>query len=303
MAPKWAADIKMDLALARAVLAQDFPALDRSALVPFGEGWDNVLFRLNEGLLFRFPRRVRAIVGVLRECSVLPRLHQDLRCPIPVPIHLGLPSTLFAAPYYGYAPLPGEELLLVQLPEDGAHALAHSLGTFLAQLHQPEVHARFVAELPVDVHGPLTTASLGARASATLRGVNDARVTMWCAEIDRRTVVAQNSALAPCARLVHGDLHLRHMLIDADARLSGIIDWGDMHSGHPAIDLSLYWTALTGKARQSFLTAYGPVPVAWLEFAQAMGLYSCAALALYAQDKDQPRALAGALRGLRCALT
>ena len=47
-------------------------------------------------------------------------------------------------------------------------------------------------------------------------------------------------ALADDARtLVHGDLYARHVLVDANARPSGVIDWGDVHLGDPALDIAI----------------------------------------------------------------
>jgi Ser/Thr protein kinase RdoA (MazF antagonist) len=39
--------------------------------------------------------------------------------------------------------------------------------------------------------------------------------------------------------IVHGDLYARHVLVDERGALSGVIDWGDIHLGDPAIDLAI----------------------------------------------------------------
>src|SRR5207342_2307898 len=44
---------------------------------------------------------------------------------------------------------------------------------------------------------------------------------------------------APVGRVVHGDLYARHVLVDDDAAACGVIDWGDIHLGDPAVDLAL----------------------------------------------------------------
>ena len=41
----------------------------------------------------------------------------------------------------------------------------------------------------------------------------------------------------PC--WVHGDLYARHLLLDETRLPSGVIDWGDVHLGDPALDLSV----------------------------------------------------------------
>ena len=41
------------------------------------------------------------------------------------------------------------------------------------------------------------------------------------------------------AVIVHGDLHLRHLLVGEGGDASGVIDWGDSCLADPAVDLSL----------------------------------------------------------------
>jgi aminoglycoside phosphotransferase (APT) family kinase protein len=37
--------------------------------------------------------------------------------------------------------------------------------------------------------------------------------------------------------LAHGDLHVRHLLVDEAGALAGVIDWGEVCRGHPASEL------------------------------------------------------------------
>ncbi len=46
---------------------------------------------------------------------------------------------------------------------------------------------------------------------------------------------------------LHGDMHAQNVL-SQDGRLAGVIDWGDMCSGDPAVDLGAVWGVL-GHAR------------------------------------------------------
>jgi aminoglycoside phosphotransferase (APT) family kinase protein len=67
------------------------------------------------------------------------------------------------------------------------------------------------------------------------------------------------------ARLVHGDLYGRHVLLDAKLEPTALIDWGDLHRGDPALDLSLAWTYFAGRARAEFLKSYARVSGADLD--------------------------------------
>ena len=35
----------------------------------------------------------------------------------------------------------------------------------------------------------------------------------------------------------HGDLHLRHLLVDAHGAAAAVIDWGDLCRGDPSVDM------------------------------------------------------------------
>ena len=58
-------------------------------------------------------------------------------------------------------------------------------------------------------------------------------------------------------RIVHGDFYPRHIVLEADARIAGVIDWGDIHLGDPAIDLAIAHLMLPSTAHQTFRNAYG----------------------------------------------
>jgi aminoglycoside phosphotransferase (APT) family kinase protein len=51
------AEVEVDEALARALIAARFPALDSRSLRRVGKGWDNVVWATGDGVAFRFPRR------------------------------------------------------------------------------------------------------------------------------------------------------------------------------------------------------------------------------------------------------
>ena len=114
------------------------------------------------------------------------------------------------------------------------------------------------------------------------------------AETDR----ASDSSAKPCA-LVHGDLYARHLLVDDDQSLCGVIDWGDVHLGHPGIDLSLAFAFLPARARAPFFEAYGGVPEgAVLRLARLRALFSLATLLIYGTETGDADVVAEAGRGV-----
>src|SRR5215217_4288335 len=94
----------------------------------------------------------------------------------------------------------------------------------------------------------------------------------------------------------HGDLHVRHLLVDDAGALTGVIDWGDLCRGDPSVDLSLVWSLLP--ARDAFLAAYGPVSDDQLLRARVIALFLCAVLALYAHHEGMRELELEALAGL-----
>lgn len=77
------------------------------------------------------------------------------------------------------------------------------------------------------------------------------------------------------AVLVHGDLHVRHLLVDAGGALASVIDWGDVCRA----DLSLVWSLLPPAGRAAFLQEYGPLDETTLLRARVLALFFCVLLA------------------------
>ncbi len=96
----------------------------------------------------------------------------------------------------------------------------------------------------------------------------------------------------------HGDLHVRHLLVNDDGRPTGVIDFGDLCLADPGVDLSLAYGGFAGRARAALLAAYGPVSPAQQMLARVLAVFLCAALADYAAAQARPRLLREALAGL-----
>ena len=103
---------------------------------------------------------------------------------------------------------------------------------------------------------------------------------------------------------MHGDLHVRHVLVGPDGRPAAVIDWGDLAVADPSVDLSLYWSQLDGPARAAFRDAYGAerLTPARLLRARVLALFLDAALAAYAHDTGNDALLRTTLEGLERTL-
>ena len=301
---EWDADVELDVETAAALIAAQFPHLARAPVEPLASGWDNTVFRVGGQWVFRFPRRAAALGGLARESSVLPRLAPRLPLPVPVPVLVGRPGAGYPWPFYGAALIPGRELATCGLSSAERADAARSLGRFLAELHRPDVAADAGAALPVD---PFSRGHPAQRLKRSLPWFDSlADAGTWVPDAAVEALYEEARPLpAPSGRpvLVHGDLHLRHLLVDDAGRATGVIDWGDVCLADPAVDLSIGFAAFEAEARAAFFDDYGPVSPEREVRARVLALSLTAALADHASSTGDAPLLAEALAGLRRAVS
>ena len=186
-----------------------------STIVDIEEGWDFQVAIIDDEWVFRFPRRSGVEEALELEIAVLPTLAQAL--PVRVPsFEFVSRDPLFV----GYRLIRGDPLV----DEDG-----EGVRSFLEALH-----ALDPSELPI-----------------ARRDWVEA-YTEQCAEFERLVFPVLDSDQRTKAKrlfdevetlvdfrpsLVHADLTPPHLLVH-DGRLAGVIDWGDMRVGDPALDYS-----------------------------------------------------------------
>jgi aminoglycoside phosphotransferase (APT) family kinase protein len=78
-------------------------------------------------------------------------------------------------------------------------------------------------------------------------------------KLDPKRLGVDEAPLAGEPRIVHGDLYEKHLLLDQRNRLCGVIDWGDVHYGLPAVDLSAVHMVIPPEFHSDFIAAYGAV--------------------------------------------
>lgn len=300
----WDAEHVVDEASARALLGAQFPQLDLRTIELVGVGWDNTVYAVDEVWVVRFPRRQMAADMFDREVALLPRLAPLLPLAVPVPELIGVPAHGFPWPFWGGRLVPGVELAEAGLPEDARVGLARQVAGFLRALHQPQVASMLGEGLPTDPMKRGDPAVRGAKTLETLdrlvaHGVVDRRSPVGRA-VDELLAEAASLGAADGERvLVHGDLHLRHLLVDRGGQASGVIDWGDACLADPSVDLSLGYAVFSGAAREAFFEAYaGDVDEARELRARVLAVNLCCALAEYAHTEEEPRLLAESLAGI-----
>jgi aminoglycoside phosphotransferase (APT) family kinase protein len=291
--PDWTAELVVDEALARRLLAQ-FPELAIESVRPFAQGWDYTILVVNDRWAFRFPRREIVVAGTRRELAVLPELAPLLPVPVPVPVFVGEPSDEFRWPFFGSELLPGRELGEAELDDPDRVEVGHWLARFLRRLHDAEVDY----ELPADAN---KRADMTVRVPKTREQLDDLEAAgLWrrSVDVDRMLDAAERLSPPDALAVVHGDLHFRQVLVGEDASATGVIDWVDVCRSDPAIDLSMLWSYLPPEGREVFLTQYGDVTDEQLLRARVLALSLSAALALYGHKEGFPTVEREALFGL-----
>jgi aminoglycoside phosphotransferase (APT) family kinase protein len=298
--PEWSAEVDIRCGLVRRLIAGQFPELDVRSLRLVAEGWDNSVWAVDERWVFRFPRRALAVAGVQREIEVLPRLAPLLPLAIPVPVFGGHPADGYPWPFFGAALLPGREAPDADLGDEDRNRAAPILGRFLRALHDNRVASAIDAArtLPAD---PTRRGDMERRVPWTIERLEEVeRVGLWRSPAAIRELLEAARALPPPSPLAvaHGDLHFRHLIVDENADLVGIIDWGDLCRADPSIDLPLIWSFLPPDGRSAFLAAYGPVTPDQLLRSRVLALFLCAALAIYAHHEGMESVQREAIDGL-----
>ncbi len=301
MSPTWTAEYVVDATQAARLIATQFPQLAPVRAVAYGEGFDNTAFLVNDVWVFRFPRRTVAVPPIEAERAALPVIAGLLPLVTPVPEFCGQPSDAYAWPFLGYRELPGHPACRAPLTPEQRAAAAAPLARFLRALHgqPPEVVARAgvgpdpCRRMVLDVMLPRARASFAQLAADRLIP-SDAP---YRALLDR---VPPDWTPADTV-LVHGDFYACHVLVDDTGTPTGVIDWGDVHRGDPAVDLFVVYGFLPPAARDAFWQHYGEVDAPRRRVAQARAASHASMLARYAHDLRDQRLLDDTLETLRRA--
>jgi aminoglycoside phosphotransferase (APT) family kinase protein len=273
-AREWDADVELGPEAAVRLIEAQFPALAPVRLESLGVGWDNLAFRVNDRFVFRFPRRRIAAALIEREARALPLLAPHLPLPVPAPEFVGAPAEGYPFPFSGYPLLPGTTADRVDWSQAERGRTAAPLARFLAALHGIPVDDATRGWAPGDEIERANIAKRAPRVKERLRGLDNrpggADRALLLDRIDR---LAATPAWTGPGCWVHGDFYARHLLVDADRCPCGVIDWGDVHLGDPALDLSIAFSCLPPGARAAFREAYGSIDAATWERARFRALH------------------------------
>jgi aminoglycoside phosphotransferase (APT) family kinase protein len=264
-------ELELSEALVRRLLAEQFPDwrdLPLRRIAP--EGTVNAIFRLGDELAVRLPRRNGPTAPGSIELEWLPKLAPLLPVDVPVPVAQGRPSADYPWFWEVHTWVEGET---VPVEQTDAVQAARDLAAIVAALQRidprgaPRGRGIPLAERDVELRG-------------WFERFGDPSVTAeW-----ERAVAAPAWAGRPVWH--HGDLDVRNWLV-RDGRIAGVVDWGSMGVGDPAVDVMVAWKLHSPAARDAFRKALPTDDATW-ERARGWALSQAVAILAYYTPENNP---------------
>lgn len=295
----WEPEQTIEPPLALQLIREQFPELAPKNIRLLGAGWDNTAFIIDEELIFRFPRREIALPLLEAEWCALPKLASRLPVPIPIPQWKGAPTSVFPWPFIGYRLISGFTACYANLLEKERTALAEPIAQFLAVLHATPKSEIYEWNIPQNNQNRIDGTLLTTKLRKTFEELSLLGLLENKNQLELAVQNLQNFRAPINSFLVHGDFYVRHLLINKNHQLVGVIDWGDIHLGDPAIDLAIAHSFLPVEAHESFRKAYGEISEETWSLAKLRAIYSSTLLALFGYHSNDPNILREGLRSLR----
>ncbi|MET7036791.1 aminoglycoside phosphotransferase family protein [Elizabethkingia miricola] len=209
-------------------------------------GSDNFIFRVGDDLLIRLPRHENSELQLKKEIKWLPLFSEILLIPIPQAHFLGKPSSDFLFQWGIFSWIDGNiynPLLFEHIDNivDTMVNFIHSLWK-VDPLNGPEwgEHNNFRGQ-------PL--AERDEQTKEAIKSLPDSYdqvilISLW------NTACSTDTHNKPYV-WIHGDLHWGNILTKND-NISGIIDFGSLGLGDPAVDIMCAWILFSPEKRRLF---------------------------------------------------
>ncbi len=235
--------------LVRDLLRDQHPDLAHLPLELGARGWANQLWRLGDDLAVRIPwQSDTADSQLLTEHTWVPVLAPLLPLPVPVPQRLGQPSARYPHPWIVTTWVKGTPA--DRAPATSSELAAKALAGFVTAMHRP---APIEAPEGRRRGGPLAQVAKGPALRLMFKTLRESCAAVAATE---QTQVPDPHAIraiwddavhAPRWEgpplWLHGDLHPANVLT-ADGTFCGVVDFGDLCAGDPALDLAACWILL-----------------------------------------------------------
>jgi len=292
MVHSWQQTISIDKRLAIQLIEKQI-GIKVDAISSFGEGWDNVAYLVNNKYVFRFPRRQMGVECMENEINVLPYIKDKVSFPFSYPQFVGAPTASYSAPFAGYQLLPGMPLSEVsaELVED--KKFAQQLALLLKELHSISVPEECKKLIKGDQSWRYNVPQRIEKLEKVIKqyghffkyaGFNLQEIMDI---LDKAKSLNFDNAFK--ASFCHGDLYSRHILVDKNKSLTGIIDWGDIHIGNPGTDLSIAFLIFSEKNIGHFFDCYGSVDTEIMKIAMFRAFWHPIMFLPYCYEQKEER--------------
>jgi aminoglycoside phosphotransferase (APT) family kinase protein len=228
MARPWDPDHVPSATDLKATLRDQFPQVAWGTLRHLGSGWEFDAWITDDGWVFRFPRRARAVADLRHERPILelvaPVLAPEIA--VPRPELWGEPGPHFPWHFAGYRFVEG---VAVDHPRAPLHPeLPAQLARALGRLHAVDPDEARRAGIPEDREG----------LSEWFDEIRErVREVAFVARLGLDAAPALPAPYEGPLRLVHNDLCPDHVLVDrATGAATGILDWTDAALADPTQD-------------------------------------------------------------------
>ena len=229
----------MDIDVYITLIKQNFPQLAIQTVKPITKGWDSFVLEVNDEFIFRFPTREDVIEPFYRELRLLPVLEQLLSTPIPHFEYVGRDSTnYYPYPFVGYRKIGGFALDDTRITPEQLLTLVPAIAIFLNELHNFPIAKAL--QLGVQEHTASSWREMYQERYADLQrrifplldtGLRTKSEQLW------ENFLGNKAIFTFQPKLIHCDLSGEHIFYDpTDGTITGVIDWGDVTIGDPALD-------------------------------------------------------------------
>lgn len=294
----WEETNAVSLEQAQRKITRDFPELKITKIEHAGTGFDTTVYQVNNQFVFRFPRQEKGRNAMENENKILRELYKNnFQSP-----YL-LPEPLFYSqgeegeyPFVGFSYISGHELAK-EKDVDLLQNEAGRLGLFLKRLHA--VPGKEM--LPEDVLKRLSSRKrkpMLKEMLPELQEVCEPHIMEMLQSYLREIPDWENPE---STHFVHGDLHPKNMIAQK-GKLTGVIDWGDAHFGHPASDLAVVYQSIPEEHHPRFFAEYGNIDEETRKLAIFKSVFISAAVGRAAYFKNDKHAVKWCHAGLKRAL-